>query len=54
MANTNKDFVIRARVDEVVLHKLDAICQREGITKSEFIRNSIETSYEEVAHERRN
>lgn len=43
-----KNNMLRIRVDDETLGKLDAVCDKTKKTRSEIIRNSIEEQYERV------
>lgn len=37
-----KDFMLRVRMDQETLEKLDALCRKEGLSRSELVRRAIE------------
>ncbi len=41
-----KDFMLRVRMDEETLSKLDTICQSENKSRSEVVRSGIEEQYQ--------
>ena len=45
---TNKDYMLRARMDNESLQKLDDICAIREITRSEFVRQSIDKEYRKI------
>ncbi len=43
-----KNNMLRVRVDEETLDKLDTVCDKTKKSRSEIIRNGIEEQYERV------
>ncbi len=43
-----KNNMLRVRVDEETLDKLDTVCEETKKSRSEIIRNGIEEQYERV------
>lgn len=43
-----KDFMLRTRVDEEILQKLEKIAEKEKISKSEIVRKGIEIQFEKL------
>ena len=43
-----KNNMLRVRVDEETLSKLDTVCDKTKKSRSEIIRNGIEEQYERV------
>ena len=48
LTDTPKDKMLKFRIDELTVRKLDTECAETSKTKSEVIRNGIEIQYEEV------
>ena len=40
-----KDFMLRVRLDKETLRKLDEICEKDGLSRSQVVRNGIELQY---------
>ena len=40
-----KDYMLRVRIDEETLVKLDEVCKADNKTRSEVVRNGIEEQY---------
>lgn len=47
-SNNAKDTMLRVRVDENTLRKLEVTSKELSISKSEVVRNGIENEYEKV------
>ena len=43
---SKKDFMLRTRIEPEILKKLEAIAEKEKISKSEVVRRGIEIQYE--------
>lgn len=43
-----KDFMLRARLDNETLEKLDYSAEKFGISRSEVVRNGIEDEYKKA------
>lgn len=43
-----KDFMLRVRMDQEILAKLDKCCEQLGLSRSEVARKSIEEQYERL------
>lgn len=43
-----KDYMLRVRLDDENLKKLDIVCKNENKTRSEVVRNGIELQYEDT------
>lgn len=41
-----KEYMLRVRMDEETLSKLDTVCESENKTRSEVVRNGIEEQYQ--------
>lgn len=46
--NSNKDHMLRIRVDENTLNKLDKISEIRGISRSKMIRELIDKEFEGI------
>lgn len=47
-SDNSKDTMLRVRIDEETVQKLDITSKELGITKSEVVRNGIENEYKKV------
>lgn len=45
LTDNPKDFMLRVRIDEETLKKLDEICHKGGSNRSQVIRTGIEEQY---------
>ena len=43
-----KDYMLRVRLDEITLNKLDKCCEKEKLTRSEIVRNGILEQYDRI------
>lgn len=43
-----KDFMLRTRLDSETLEKLDYSAEKFGISRSEVVRNGIESEYQKA------
>ena len=43
-----KDYMLRVRLDEATVEKLDSICKEEGKNRSEVVRDGIEQKYQKL------
>lgn len=48
LTDTPKTIIYQIRVDEETDRKVKVICEREGINKSELIRQGIENKYRKL------
>lgn len=48
LTNNPKSILYQIRVDEETDSKVKAICEKEGISKSELIRQGIEMKYKNL------
>lgn len=46
LTDTPKDYILRVRMDKTTLAMLDAICEEQGVTRSQVIRNWIVEQYQ--------
>lgn len=44
--NSNKDYMLRVRMDEELLRKLDKISEVKGLGRSKVVRELIEKEFE--------
>lgn len=42
-----KDYMLRVRLDVETLEKLDDVCKRHNLSRSEAVRNGIDRMYQE-------
>lgn len=49
---SKKDFMLRTRLDEETLDKLNEITKIKGITKSEVVRYGIEIQYDTIVNKK--
>lgn len=49
----NKDYMLRVRMDKSVLEKLDVLCKKDNIKRSEITRLLIEKEYEKLKNKKR-
>lgn len=47
-SDNNKDTMLRVRIDEETVKKLEITSKELGITKSEVVRNGIENEYQKT------
>lgn len=45
VTNNPKNFMLRVRVDEETLHKLDKCCEQSKSSRSEVVRKGINEQY---------
>ena len=43
-----KDFMLRIRVDQPTLKKLDAVCDALKLSRSEVVRKGIDGQYDQI------
>lgn len=46
--DNTKDFMLRTRLDNETLEKLDYSAEKFGISRSEVVRNGIESEYQKA------
>lgn len=46
LTNNPKDYMLRVRMDEKTLEKLDACCKAEKASRSEIVRKGINEYYD--------
>lgn len=49
---SKKDFVLRTRLDEEILKKLNTVAKIKNISKSEVVRHGIEIQYETIKNKK--
>ncbi len=49
----NKDYMLRVRMDKSVLEKLDVLCKKDNIKRSEITRLLIEKEYEKLKNKKK-
>jgi len=47
-SSNSKDTMLRVRIDEETVNKLDFVSKELDVTKSEVVRNGIESEYQRV------
>lgn len=47
-SNSNKDYMLRVRMENSTLKKLDEICKVNRVGRSEMVRRLIEKEFEEI------
>lgn len=47
LTDTPKDYMLRVRMDTDTVNKLDTVCKRENLTRSEVVRKGIDYLYQE-------
>ncbi len=48
LTDNPKDYMLRVRMDEKTLSKLDSICEKEKTNRSEVVRKGIEELYRKI------
>ena len=48
LTDNPKDFMLRVRLDNVTVEKLDTVCKEQSKSRSEVVRNSIEEQYQKI------
>ncbi len=48
LTNNPKDYMLRVRMDNSTLDKLDFISKKENLTRSEVVRKSIQEKYDKI------
>ena len=46
LTDNPKDYMLRVRMDKKTVEKLDSICEKEKITRSEAVRQGIDVLYQ--------
>lgn len=47
-SENSKDTMLRVRIDDETVHKLEITSKELGISKSDVVRNGIENEYQKV------
>lgn len=47
LTDTPKDYMLRVRMGTDTVNKLDKVCKRENLTRSEVVRKGIDYLYQE-------
>lgn len=48
LTDNPKDFMLRVRLDNATVKKLDTVCKHQGKSRSEVVRSSIEEQYQKI------
>lgn len=48
LTNNPKDYMLRVRLDNETVNKLDEVCEKESLTRSEVVRRGIEEQYQKT------
>ncbi|MDE5620333.1 MAG: ribbon-helix-helix domain-containing protein [Ruminococcus sp.] len=48
LTDNPKDFMLRVRLDNATVEKLDIVCKEQSKSRSEVVRNSIEEQYQKI------
>jgi len=48
LTDNPKDYMLRVRLDSETLGKLDSVCEKEGTSRSEVVRQGISEQYEKT------
>lgn len=48
LTDSPKDYMLRVRMDNSTLEKLDCICENERKSRSEVVREGIEEKYQKL------
>ncbi len=51
-SDNKKDKMFRVRIDDETMQKLETVSRDQGITKSEVVRNGIESEYQKIKRKR--
>lgn len=46
--NAPKDYMLRVRLDQITLLKLDECCKAENLSRSEIVRRGIELQHGQI------
>jgi len=52
LTDNPKDFMLRARLDEETLEKLDYSAKKFGLSRSEVVRNGIDDEYQKAVNKK--
>lgn len=48
IVENSKDYMLRVRMDNEIIKKLDKCCKQEGKSRSEIVRECIEEKYNRI------
>lgn len=48
LTDNPKDYMLRVRMDKETVSKLDTVCEIQGLSRSEVVRNGIEEQYQRL------
>lgn len=48
LTDNPKDYMLRVRMDEDILNKLNAVCENEDLSRSEVVRRGIVEQYQKL------
>lgn len=48
LTDNPKDYMLRVRLDRETVEKLDAVCKKSDVSRSEAVRNGIEEQYQKI------
>lgn len=48
LTDNPKDYMLRVRMDEITVKKLDSICETEHLSRSEVVRKGIDEMYQKT------
>ena len=48
LTDNPKDFMLRVRLDNITVEKLNTVCREQGKSRSEVVRNGIEEQYQKT------
>lgn len=48
LTDNPKDFMLRVRLDNETVQKLDTVCKQQNVSRSEAVRNGIVIQYEQA------
>lgn len=51
-SDNKKDIMFRVRIDDETMQKMETVSKEQGITKSEVVRNGIESEYRKIMRKR--
>lgn len=48
LTDNPKNYMLRVRLDDETVNKLDQVCEHENISRSEVVRKGIEEQYQKT------
>lgn len=48
LTDNPKDYMLRVRMDSNTVEKLDACCEKQGLTRSEVVRKGIQEQFDRI------